>query len=115
MIPLTTFAALSTAVANDMSPELVYAQLVWALGQVGDVFIGISTSGNASNVCASAEVARGKGLVTIALTGQTGGALAGLCDIAICAPERETYLVQESHLPIYHCLALMLEDEFFPA
>jgi D-sedoheptulose 7-phosphate isomerase len=115
MIPLTTFAALNTAVANDMSPELVYAQLVWALGQPADVFIGISTSGNARNVCAAAQVARAKGLVTIALTGQTGGVLGSLCDIAIHAPQRETYLVQECHLPIYHCLALMLEDDFFPA
>jgi D-sedoheptulose 7-phosphate isomerase len=113
MIPLSAFPALTTAVANDMAPELVYAQLVWALGQSHDVFIGISTSGHARNVCAAAEVARGKGLLNIALTGETGGALAPLCDIAIRAPQRETYLVQECHLPIYHCLALMLEDEFF--
>jgi len=114
MIPLTSFPAVSTAIANDMSPEVVYAQLVWALGQQDDVFIGISTSGNSSNVCAAAKVARGKGLFTIALTGQSGGELAPLCGIAIRVPQSETYLVQESHLPIYHCLALMLEDEFFP-
>jgi D-sedoheptulose 7-phosphate isomerase len=102
-------------VANDMSAELVYAQLVWALGQPGDVFIGISTSGKAGNVGAAAEVARAKGLTTIALTGESGGTLAALCDISIRAPQRETYLVQECHLPIYHCLAFMLEDEFFPA
>jgi D-sedoheptulose 7-phosphate isomerase len=114
MLPLTAFPALSTAVGNDMAPELVYAQLVWAFGQEGDVFIGISTSGNARNVCLAAQTARSKGLRTIALTGQTGGVLGGLCEIVIRAPQRETYLVQECHLPIYHCLALMLEEEFFP-
>jgi D-sedoheptulose 7-phosphate isomerase len=113
VIPLTGFPALSTAVANDIAPELIFAQLVWALGNENDIFIGISTSGDARNVCAAAEAARGKGLFTLALTGESGGALKRLCDLTIRVPERETYLIQERHLPIYHCLSLMLEDEFF--
>lgn len=113
IIPLTGFSALSTAFANDVSPELTFAQLVWALGNAGDVFIGISTSGNARNVCAAAESARARGLFTLGLTGEDGGALKSLCDLVICAPATETYRVQEYHLPIYHCLSMMLEDEFF--
>jgi D-sedoheptulose 7-phosphate isomerase len=87
--------------------------LVWTLCNARDLFIGISTSGNARNVCAAAEAAHGKGMATIALTGETGGSLKPICDVSICVPERETYRVQELHLPIYHCLSLMLEDEFF--
>jgi D-sedoheptulose 7-phosphate isomerase len=115
VIPLTGFMSLSTAFANDVAPELIFAQLVWGLGKKGDVFIGISTSGNAQNVCAAAQVARSRGLTVIGLTGETGGKLRPLCDICIAAPSRETYRIQEYHLPIYHCLSLMLEDEFFPA
>ncbi|WP_438483543.1 D-sedoheptulose-7-phosphate isomerase [Oleiharenicola lentus] len=112
-IPLTGFPALATAFANDVSPELIFAQLTWGLGQRGDVWIGLSTSGNARNVCAAAEVARARGLKVIGLTGSTGGKLAPLCDLAIRVPSTETYRIQEYHLPIYHCLSLMLEDEFF--
>jgi D-sedoheptulose 7-phosphate isomerase len=115
VIPLGGFPALSSAFANDVAPEFIFAQLVWGLGRPGDVLVGISTSGNARNVCAAARTARAKGLFTIALTGETGGALKPLCDLTISVPARETYLVQEYHLPIYHCLSLMLEDEFFPA
>ena len=108
VIPLTGFPSLSTAFANDVAPELIFAQLVWGLGNPGDVFVGISTSGNARNICAAAEAARAKGLVTIALTGQSGGKLSPLCDYSIRVPAKETYLIQEFHLPIYHCLCLML-------
>jgi D-sedoheptulose 7-phosphate isomerase len=113
-IPLTGLSALSTAFANDVAPELAFAQLVWGLGDAGDVFIGISTSGNARNVCAAAQAARARGMFTMALTGSNGGALKPLCDLAICVPAKETYLIQEYHLPIYHCLSIMLEEEFFP-
>lgn len=112
-IPLTVFPALTTAFNNDVDPELTYAQLVWGLGKPGDVFIGLSTSGNARNVCAAAEVARARGLSCLALTGAGGGRLAGLVDLCLRAPATETYQVQEYHLPIYHTLCLMLEDEFF--
>ncbi|MEI8342337.1 MAG: SIS domain-containing protein, partial [Verrucomicrobiota bacterium] len=113
MIPLTGFISLSTAFANDVDPQLIFAQLVYGLGKPGDVLIGISTSGNATNVCSAFEVADALGLITIALTGETGGKLKALSKITIHAPATETYLIQELHLPIYHCLCLMLEDEFF--
>lgn len=112
-IPLTGFSAFTTAFSNDVSAELVWAQLVYTLGRKGDVFIGLSTSGNARNVCLAAEAARAKGLVVVGLTGKHGGTLKGLCDLCICVPATETYHVQELHLPTYHCLSLMLEDEFF--
>ena len=112
-IPLTGFAALTTAFANDVDGDLAFAQLTHALGRPGDMFIGLSTSGNARNVCAAATVARIRGLRTLGLTGASGGALAPLCDICLRVPTAETFRAQEFHLPIYHCLSLMLEDEFF--
>jgi D-sedoheptulose 7-phosphate isomerase len=113
MIPLTGFLSLSTAFSNDVDPHLIFAQLVYGLGKSGDVLVGISTSGNAANVGSAVEVANALGLKTIALTGEAGGKLKELSNIAIRVPARETYLVQELHLPVYHCLCLMLEDEFF--
>jgi D-sedoheptulose 7-phosphate isomerase len=112
-IPLTGFPSLATAFGNDVDPSLTYAQLVWGLGKPGDVLVGISTSGNARNVCAAMEVARVRGLHSIGLTGAGGGRLALLADLCLRVPAVETYRVQEYHLPIYHCLCLMLEDEFF--
>jgi D-sedoheptulose 7-phosphate isomerase len=112
-IPLTGFPALATAFGNDVDPEFVYAQLTHALGRPGDVWIGLSTSGNAANVCAAAQVARARGLATLGLTGAGGGRLAPLCDLCLRVPATETFRIQEYHLPIYHCLSLMLEDAFF--
>jgi len=112
-IPLTGFMGLRSAFANDVEPRADYAQLVWGLGRPGDVLVGISTSGNAQNVCLAAKAARAKGLKILSLTGAKGGQLAGLSDVAIKAPETRTLLVQELHLPIYHTLCLMLEDAFF--
>lgn len=112
-IPLTGFPALRTAVANDIDPTLEFAQLVMALGRPGSLFIGLSTSGNAANVCAAAEVARARGLKVLGLTGEGGGRLAGLCDLCLRVPAKRTLEVQELHLPIYHTLCLLVEDEFF--
>ncbi|MES2307578.1 MAG: SIS domain-containing protein [Verrucomicrobiota bacterium] len=113
-IPLTGFLGLATAFANDVDAQLIYAQLLWGLGKPNDILIAISTSGNAVNVRHALDVARAKGIVTIGFSGKTGGAMKPLCDLCICVPESETYRIQEYHLPIYHCLCLMLEDEFFP-
>ena len=112
-IPLTGFLSLTTAFANDVDPNLVFAQLVWGLGKAGDVLIGISTSGNARNVCAAMEAAKARGMFRLGLSGRTGGRLNPLCELCIKVPADETYQIQERHLPIYHCLCLMLEDEFF--
>jgi len=114
-IPLNGFLSLSSAFANDVDPELVYAQLVWSLGNDKDVLVGISTSGNAKNILSAFEVAKAKGLMTVALTGECGGKLSqsGWCDICIKVPQTKTYLVQELHLPVYHAICLLLEQHFF--
>ena len=113
VIPLTGFMSLGTAFANDVDPQLTFAQLVWGLSRPGDVLVGLSTSGNARNVCAAMEAAKARRLFRVGLSGGTGGRLDSLCDLCIKVPADETYLIQELHLPIYHCLSLMLEDEFF--
>ena len=112
-IPLTSLSSLSTAFANDVDAELVYAQLVSVFGGKNDVFFGISTSGNAENVCIAATVAKAREMKTVALTGKDGGRLAKLCDVAIIAPESETYKIQELHLPIYHAVCAQVEEELF--
>jgi len=105
--------ALSTAFANDCSSEFVFAQQVYAYAREGDCFLGISTSGNAKNILHAVNAASGRGAVTLGLTGAGGGGIRNLCDACICAPETETYRVQELHVPIYHALCLMLEQRFF--
>ncbi len=112
-IALNSGVALTTAFANDCDPDLIYAQQVLGLGKKGDVFLGISTSGNAKNVYAAAAVAKSLGLVTIALSGKDGGALKDVCDISIIADEDETYMIQELHLPVYHALCATVEEHFF--
>jgi len=112
VIPLTGFTALATAFSNDVEPEYVFAQLVLALGRAGDVLAALSTSGNSSNVCRAAEVARARNLPVLAMTGATGGKLKDLADVCICVPATQTPYIQEFHLPIYHCLSLMLEEAF---
>ena len=105
--------ALNTAFANDQAPDLSMAQQVLGLGVRGEILLGISTSGNSKNVVYAIDVAKAKGLTTIALTGETGGRLKAIADICICAPSRETYKIQEYHLPIYHMLCIAAENEFF--
>ena len=114
-ISLPSQTALLTAIANDVAYPLVFAQQVLGLGAAGDVLIGISTSGNSKNVLHACRVAQVRGLISIGLTGADGGELARVCDITIRAPARETHLIQELHLPIYHALCLALEEHFFAA
>lgn len=112
-IPLTSLTASLSAFNNDVDPNLNYAQLVQALGNLGDVFIGISTSGNAKNVYYAAKTAKAKGLLTIGLTGEKGGLLNEICDICIKVPENETYKIQELHLPVYHAICAQVEENIF--
>ena len=112
-IALVDHAALSTAFANDVDGMLSYAQQVNGYGKPGDVFLGISTSGNAENVMYAAVTAKAKGMKVVGLTGKDGGKLAGIADAAVIVPEMETYKIQELHLPVYHALCLMLEDHFY--
>lgn len=113
-IALSQESALTTAFANDVDPLAIYAQQVLGYGRPGDVLLGISTSGNAKNVCHAAQVATALGLKVIGLTGQTGGRLKSLADVCICVPETETFRIQELHLPVYHTLCAQLEEDFFP-
>lgn len=112
-ICLTGHSALTTAFMNDANADLVFAQQVNGYGKANDVFLGISTSGNSKNVCYAAITAKSKGLKVIGLTGQKESKMTKLGDCCIRVPETETYKIQELHLPVYHCLCLMLEDHFF--
>lgn len=112
-IPLVAHEALSTAYMNDVDGNAVFAQQLFGFGRPGDVFLGISTSGNSQNIMDAVVVAKALGIKVIGLTGADGGELAQVADVVVKAPETETYMVQELHLPIYHCWCLMLEDKFF--
>ena len=112
-ICLTGHSALSTAFMNDANADLIFAQQVNGYGKAGDVYLGISTSGNSRNVLYAAITAKSKGMKVIGLTGAKDNKLAKYADVCIRVPETETYKIQELHLPVYHCLCLMLEDRFF--
>ena len=112
-ISLPSIAALNSAFCNDVDPELIYAQSLFALARPGDVLIGLSTSGNAKNVFAAVKVAKALGVTVVGMTGANGGKLRENADICICAPENETFKIQELHLPIYHYLCAEVEAHFF--
>ena len=112
-IALDGHLALTTAYLNDCEPLLCFAQQVNGYGRKSDVFLGISTSGNSRNILYAATVAKAKGMKVIGLTGEKDSKLSEISDTCIQVPETETYKIQELHLPVYHCLCLMLEDTFF--
>ena len=112
-ISLGSQTSLFSAIANDTAADMVFAQQVYGYGREGDVLIGLSTSGNSRNVIQALQVARALGIHTVALTGPTGGRMKRLCEVCICVPGENTSAVQERHLPIYHVLCAMLEEEFF--
>ncbi|MBE6611938.1 MAG: SIS domain-containing protein [Ruminococcaceae bacterium] len=112
-ISLSNGLALPTAYLNDVDAEYTVAQSLYGLAKPGDVFIGISTSGNAKNLCHAAELAKCLGVTTIAMTGEAGGKLAPMSDIALKVPAKETYRVQEYHLPVYHHLCVKIEEAMF--
>ena len=112
-IALDGHIALTTACMNDFDPLLGFAQQVNGYGCPGDVFLAISTSGNSMNVRYAAVAARARGLKVIGLTGERPCKLDPLCDVCIKVPATETFKVQEYHLPVYHCLCLMVEKHFF--
>ena len=112
-IALDGHLALSTAYMNDCEPLLCFAQQVNGFGKSGDVFLGISTSGNSKNILYAATVAKAKGMKVIGLTGARDSKLSKMADVTVRSSQTRTYMIQEHHLPIYHCLCLMLEDRFF--
>jgi sedoheptulose 7-phosphate isomerase len=112
-IAITGHAGLSTAFANDVDPEMTYAQQVNGYGDEGDVLLAISTSGNSKNLIYAALTARAKDMPVVLLSGKDGGKLRAIADVSIVVPNQKTYQIQELHLPIYHALCLQLEDKFF--
>ena len=112
-ISLPAQTAAVTAVCNDTDPALIFAQLVWALGQAGDTLICLSTSGNSRNVVLAAKAAKAKGLLVLALTGEADSALSALADVTVQVPAADTYRVQEYHLPVYHYLCAAVEEALF--
>lgn len=113
VIPLVSHVALMTAYGNDVGSEFVYAQQLLGYGKRGDVFLAISTSGNSKNVVSAVVLAKAMGLHVIGLTGKSGGNLCRYADVTVKVPETEAYLVQELHLPVYHCWCMMLEESFW--
>ena len=112
-IALDGHPALNTAYMNDCEPIICFAQQVYGYGCKNDVLFAISTSGNSRNVLYAVVAAKAKGMVVIGLTGENDSKLSAMSDVCIRVPSTETYQIQELHLPIYHCLCLMLEDYFF--
>jgi len=102
-----------TAVANDYSYDLVYARLIEGIGQSGDVLVGLSTSGNSSNIVKAFEVSKGKGIVTVGFTGLTGGLMKELSDFLINVPSMDTPRIQESHIMLGHIICQLVEEKYF--
>lgn len=114
-IALVENSALQTAFSNDVAGDLAFAQQTYGYGKEGDLLIAISTSGNSRSGVLAAKVALAKGMHVVALTGEGGGKLGKLADACVAVHDRETFRIQELHLPIYHALCLIVEDEFFAA
>lgn len=112
-ISLTGGAAINSAVSNDQHADMVFAQKLYALGRAGDTLLCLSTSGNSKNVLYASLVARYLGMSVIGMTGRGGGELKQYADCTISVPKDSTYEIQELHLPVYHALCAMLEQEIF--
>lgn len=102
-----------TAVANDYGYDVVYSRLIEGIANKGDVLVGLSTSGNSGNILKAFEVARKKGVVTIAFTGDTGGKMASLSDYLINIPSKDTPRIQESHIMLGHIICQLVEERYF--
>lgn len=103
-----------TAVGNDYGYDLVYSRIIGGIGEVGDVLVGLSTSGNSKNIIKAFETAREKGIVTVGLTGRTGGDMRSLSDILLNIPSNDTPRIQEAHILLGHIICQLVEEELFP-
>jgi D-sedoheptulose 7-phosphate isomerase len=112
-LALTTDTSILTAVGNDYGYDQLFRRQLEANGQPGDVFLGISTSGNSPNILMALEAARLKGITTFGLTGQSGGKMRALCDHCLCVPSGDTPRIQEAHIVIGHTLCAMVELALF--
>lgn len=110
---LTTDTSILTAVGNDYGYDQLFRRQIEANGQRGDVFLGISTSGNSPNILRALEAAQLKGITTFGLTGKTGGKMRELCDYCLCVPSADTPRIQEAHILIGHTLCAMVELALF--
>lgn len=113
VISLCTHSALMTAFSNDAVPSLVFAQQVYAYAKNGDVLLCFSTSGNSENIVYAAETALAADMKVISITGEKESTLSRFSDVCIKLPETKTFKIQELTLPVYHCLAAMIENKFF--
>ena len=113
-IALTTDTSTITAYANDYSFENIFRRQIQALGQAGDIFIGISTSGNSANVIAAIEQCNEQGIMAIGLTGETGGDMLELCDLCVRVPSDNTARIQEGHITIGHILCSLIDNALTP-
>ena len=114
-IALTTDTSVLTAAANDYGYELVFERQVLSLGQSGDVFLGISTSGNSPNMLRALQAARGCGPTTLGFAGAGGGRMAGLCDLLLMAPSKWTPVIQQVHITAAYIYCALIERTMFPA
>ena len=112
-IALTTDSSIMTAIGNDYSFERIFSRQIEANGVNGDIFIGISTSGNSSNIIEALKVAKNKGIITVGLTGKDGGLMKEECSVCICVPSNETPRIQEAHLVIEHIICYLVEEALF--
>ena len=112
-VALTTNSSILTAVGNDYGYERVFARQIEALGQAGDVFMGISTSGTSPNVLRALERSKEMGIVTIGLGGRTGGRMPPLCDYCIRIPSDVTMYIQQAHLALEHIFCMIVEQRYF--
>jgi len=114
-VALTTDTSILTAVSNDYGFERSFARQLEALGQPGDVFLGISTSGRSPNVLAALTTCRELGITTVGLTGSSGGKMVSLCDHLIKVPSDVTMHIQQAHLALEHIFCLLTERLYFEA
>ncbi|TWO21877.1 D-sedoheptulose 7-phosphate isomerase [Campylobacter hyointestinalis] len=112
-IALTTDTSILTAIGNDYGYDRLFARQVQAQGVKGDIFIGISTSGNSTNIIEAIKVCKEKEIISVGLTGQSGGKMADLCDYCIKVPSNCTPRIQESHIVIGHIICAIVEEEIF--
>jgi D-sedoheptulose 7-phosphate isomerase len=112
-IALTTDSSILTAIGNDYGYEDVFSRQIQALGQAGDLFVAISTSGNSANILKAISAAKAAGMVVVGLTGRSGGKMKSLCDICLCAPSDSTPRIQECHLIMEHALCAAIEQTLF--
>ena len=112
-IALTTDTSIITSIGNDSGFDHVFARQAHALGSEGDIFIALSTSGNSANLIEALKVCRAKKILTIGLTGETGGKMADMCDICIRVPSGDTPRIQEVHILIGHIICSIVEEELF--